>query len=96
MSYFALKNVAPLTIILTKVWQDFSFKLYNSCIKNDKSVTKSFLLLHAIWVSVLCAAIRYTAKGVINKKQWIGVLSMAMFSTQIECIPGTYQSRLSY
>ena len=96
MLYFALKNVVPLIIISTKVWQDFSFKLYNSCVKNDKSATKSFLLLHVIWVLVLCAAIRYTAKGVINKEQWIGALSVVMLSTQIECIPGTYQSRLSY
>ncbi len=45
---------------------------------------------------MLRAAIRYTAKGIMDKEQWIGALSVAMLSNQIECVPGTYQSRLSY
>jgi hypothetical protein len=94
--YFAPENVASSTIISTKARQDFSLELYNSCVKKDKSATKSFSSLHATWVSVLRAAIRYTAKGVMDNEQWIGALSVAMLSNQIECVPGTYQSRLSY
>jgi hypothetical protein len=96
ISYFTPKNVPSSTFISTKVRQDFSLSLYDSCVKNDKPATKSFSSLHATWVSVLCAAIRYTAKGLMDKEQWIGALSVAMLSNRIECVPGTYQSRLSY
>lgn len=96
MSYFAPKKVPSSTYTSTKVRQDFSRELYDSCAKDDKSATRSFSSLHATWVSVLRAAIQYTAKGLMDKEQWIGALSVAILSNQIECVPGTYQSRLSY
>lgn len=32
----------------------------------------------------------------MNKDEWIGVITSAMLSCGIECMPGSYRSKLSY
>ncbi|KAF2463861.1 uncharacterized protein BDR25DRAFT_362273, partial [Lindgomyces ingoldianus] len=55
-----------------------------------------FTSQNATWFSVLRAAARYTATSSMSRELWIGALCVAMISSEVECMPGSYQSRLSY
>ena len=45
---------------------------------------------------MLRAAVRHTGVKAMSKEHWIGAITVAMLTCQIECLPGSYQSRLSY
>ena len=76
--------------------RDFARDLYDSCVQNDRSAGRSFRSQNATWFSVLCAAVQPTGVKAMSKEHWIGAITVAMLACQIECLPGSYQSRLSY
>jgi hypothetical protein len=45
---------------------------------------------------MLRTAVRHTRVKAMSKEHWIGAITVAMLACQIECLPGSYQSRLSY
>jgi hypothetical protein len=45
---------------------------------------------------VLRAAVRHTGVKAMGRDQWVGALTVAMLACRIECMPGSYQSKLSY
>lgn len=63
---------------------------------DDRSAGRLFRSQNATWFSVLRAAVRHTGAKAINKEHWIGAITVAMLACRIECLPGSYQSRLSY
>ncbi|KAF2174792.1 hypothetical protein K469DRAFT_770346 [Zopfia rhizophila CBS 207.26] len=96
VSLFVPENTPLSTCLSTRTRRDFAQELYDSCIRSNESGHKSFTSQNATWFSVLRAAIRYTTTSLMSKELWVGALSVAMLSNGIECIPGSYQSRLSY
>ena len=95
-SLLVSEDAAPLTFLSTRTRRDFAETLYNSSLQSNSSTNKAFMSQHATWFSVLRAAVRYTTTGSMSRDLWIGALSVAMLSNGIECMPGSYQSRLSY
>jgi hypothetical protein len=51
---------------------------------------------NATWFSVLQAAVQHTRVKAMSQDHWISAITIAMLACQIECLPGSYQSRLSY
>ncbi|KAH7334190.1 hypothetical protein BKA66DRAFT_480077 [Pyrenochaeta sp. MPI-SDFR-AT-0127] len=76
--------------------RDFAQDLYDSCIRCDQTAGRAFYSKNATWFSVLRAALRHTTVKTMSKDQWVGALTVAMLSCRIECMPGSYQSKLSY
>jgi hypothetical protein len=62
----------------------------------DGAAGRPFRSQNATWFSVLRAAMRHTGVKAMSKDQWIGALTVAMLTCRIECMPGSYQSKLSY
>jgi hypothetical protein len=81
----------------SKTRRDLARELYEYCTRPAHSPIQPFCSLHATWLSILQAAITST-QGVDppNTDYWIGALSSAMLSNQIECTPGVYKSRISH
>lgn len=76
--------------------RDFAQNLYDNCIRCDQAAGRPFCSQNATWFSVLQAAVRHTGVKVMSKDHWIGALTVAMLACRIECMPGSYQSKLSY
>jgi hypothetical protein len=77
-------------VITSRTRRDFAQDLYDNCLRCDRTAGRSFCSQNATWFSVLRAAVRHT--GV----KAMGALTVAMLACQIECMPGSYQSKLSY
>lgn len=57
---------------------------------------RPFRSQNATWFSVLRAAIRHTGVKAMSKDNWISALATAMLVCHIECMPGSYRSKLSH
>jgi len=100
VSLFTQEGVSPTMSVSTKARRDFSGELYDACVKDDDSSRKSFSSKHSTWFSVLRSAIRHavtknTTADTLGKEYWVGAISAAMLSNGIECVPGTYLTRIS-
>jgi hypothetical protein len=95
-SLLVSEDATPSPLPSTRTRRDFAETLYDSSLQSSGSTNKSFTSQHATWFSVLRAAVQYTTTGSMSRDLWIGALSIAMLSSGIECMPGSYQSRLSY
>ena len=93
---FLLQETMLQSAVLCRTRRDFAQDLYNSCMQNDQLAGRSFCSQNATWFSVLRTAVRHTRVKAISKDHWIGAITVAMLACQIECLPGLYQSRLSY
>lgn len=83
--------------LLTKTRRDFARDLYENCLRRDRTAGRSFHSQKATWFSVIQAAVRHTeAKANMGRDLWIGALTVAMLACQIESMPGSYRSKLSY
>lgn len=82
--------------ISSRTRRDFAQDLYDSCMRSDRTAGRAFCSKNATWFSVLRAAMRHTGVKVMSRDQWIGALTVAMLACRIECMPGSYQSKLSY
>ena len=86
----------PRSAVLCRTRRDFAQDLYNGCMQNNQSAGRSFCSQNATWFSVLRTAVRHAGVKAMSKDHWIGAITVAMLTCQIECLPGSYQSRLSY
>ena len=86
----------PHSAVSCRTRRDFAQDLYNSCMQNNQSAGRSFCSRNATWFSVLRTAVRHTGVKAMSKDHWIGAITVAMLACHIECLPGSYQSRLSY
>jgi hypothetical protein len=93
---FLLQETVPHSAVLCRTRRDFARDLYDNCMQSDRSAGRSFCSQNATWFSVLRAAVRHTRVKAMSKDHWIGAITVAMLACQIECLPGSYQSRLSY
>lgn len=80
----------------SKTRRDFAQDLYETCLQCDRIAGRSFYSQNATWFSVLRAAVRHTKVKTMSRDHWIGALTVAMLTCQIECMPGSYRSKLSY
>lgn len=93
---FLSQETVPHSAVSRRTRRDFAQDLYNNCMQSGRSAGKSFCSQNATWFSVLRAAVRHTGVKAMSKDHWIGAITVAMLACQIECLPGSYQSRLSY
>lgn len=90
------QQTIPCSALSYRTRRDFAQDLYGSCMQAEQSAGRSFCSQNATWFSVLRAAVRHTGVKAMSKDHWIGAITVAMLACQIECLPGSYQSRLSY
>lgn len=89
---------SPLTS--TKARRDFSRELFDCCLgRNTSPPSTAFASTHATWFAILRTILNETTTanpGLMTEERWVEALSAAMLSNRIECVPGTYQTRLSH
>ena len=75
--------------------QDFAGKVYRGCLRNDGATKGTLSAPHSTWFAVLHAVFKFTPAEWVSEEQWVSCLAAALRSNEIECMPGTYRSRLS-
>jgi hypothetical protein len=80
----------------TKSRQDFADELYQKCLQNDGPGRHALSSLHSTWFAVLHAVFNFTDTGRVTKEHWLDGLAAALAANHIECMPGTYCSRITY
>ena len=80
----------------TKSRQDFADELYQKCMQNDGPGRHALSSLHSTWFAVLHAIFSFTDIGRVTKEHWLDGLAAALAANQIECMPGSYCSRITY
>lgn len=95
LSLSSLGGTVTPSAILSRTRRDFAQDLYDSCMRSERTAGRPFCSQNATWFSVLRAAMRHTGVKAMTKDQWIGALTVAMLACRIECMPGSYQSKLS-
>lgn len=76
--------------------QDYAQEIYQGCMKNDGAIRQGLSPLHSTWFAVLHAAFTFTPVDRVSEKVWISGLAAAMASNQIECMPGSHRSLITY
>jgi hypothetical protein len=84
------------SVVSSRTRRDFARDLYDDCVRYDQTAGREFASRKATWFLVLRAAVRHTGVKAMSKENWIGALTVAMLSCRIECMPGSYQRKLSY
>ena len=82
--------------VLNKSRQDFAQEIYTNCLGNSKSVRQALSSLHSTWFPVLHAVFTFTPTERVTEEQWLNGLAAALLTNQIECMPGSHRSRLTY
>lgn len=95
-SLFLPEEASTPSVLLSRTRRDFAQDLYENCVRCDRTAGRGFCSQNATWFSVLRAAVRHTGVKAMSRDQWIGALTVAMLACRIECMPGSYQSKLSY
>lgn len=92
--------IAPYSVAsnstLTKARLDFSRELYECCTSPDAAHKSRFASTHATWFAILRHILQNFTAGHFKVDHWVAAISAAMLSCEIECVPGVYQSRLSF
>jgi hypothetical protein len=82
--------------VSTKSRQDFAEELYKHSLQNDGPGRHALSSLHSTWFAVLHAVFTFTDLGRITKEHWLDGLAAAMEANEIECMPGSHCSRITY
>jgi hypothetical protein len=93
---FLSQETVPPSAVLRRTRRDFAEDLYEHCMQTNQAAGKPFRSQNGTWFLVLRAAVRHTVAKTMSKDHWVGAITVAMLTCQIECLPGSYQSRLSY
>jgi hypothetical protein len=76
--------------------QDFADEVYDNCLKNNKPTRQALSSVHSTWFAVLHAVFSFTPAERVTRDQWLGGLAAAVLSNQIEWMPGSHRSRITY
>jgi hypothetical protein len=87
---------APRTMVSYKSRQDFAREVYQDCVRNRGAARQALSSLHSTWFAVLHAVFTFTSADRVSEKVWLSGLAAAMNSNQIECMPGSHRSRITY
>ncbi len=80
----------------TKSRQDFAREVYQTCLVNDGPGRHALSSLHSTWFAVLHAVFSFTDPACVTPEHWLDGLAAALAANHIECMPGTYCSRITY
>lgn len=80
----------------TKSRQDFAEELYQKCIQNDGRGRYTLSSLYSTWFVIFHTVFNFTDTGRVTKEYWLDGLALAIAANQIECMPGSHCSGITY
>lgn len=83
------------TTVPHKTRLDLAREMYTGCRTNDGATRQALASKHSTWFAVLHAVFRFTPATRISEDGWQSGLRAALESNRIDCMPGSYRSKLT-
>src|ERR1700761_1027239 len=82
--------------ISTKARHDYSHELYSCGVHPESPHKTRFAAAGSTWFPILRHILQHFTGGPMKVDHWVAAIAAGMLSNEIECVPGVYQSRLSF
>lgn len=82
--------------ISTKARQDHARELYQCAVSPDSTNKTRFAPAGSTWFPILRHVLQQFTGGTMKLDHWVAAIAAGMLTNEVECVPGVYQSRLSF